>query len=304
MLPVTGSCLVKVAVVAHRGKSFGGGLTELRRLLAEAGVDDLRWYEVDKSRHAPPSVRKARKHGAELLFVWGGDGMVQRCVNELVGHPVTMAVLPAGTANLFATNLGIPSDLEEAVAVGLHGQRRTIDVGVLNGEAFAVMAGVGFDAAMIRAAGSGLKDRFGRAAYIWTGSRELRAKPFNARVKTDGVTWYDGEASCILLGNVSRLFGGLEVFEDVQLDDNQLDVGIVTASGMVAWLRVLGRTVVGSAASSPLAQTTKAHRVKIQLDRKVRYELDGGDRTKVRTIKAKAKGQAITICVPASVPSH
>jgi diacylglycerol kinase (ATP) len=295
---------VKVAVVAHSGKSFGGGLTELRRLLAEAGVDDLRWYEVDKSRHAPASVRKARKHGAELLFVWGGDGMVQRCVNELVGHPVTMAVLPAGTANLFATNMGIPTDLEEAVAVGLHGQRRTIDVGLLNGEAFAVMAGVGFDAAMIRAAGSGLKDRFGRAAYIWTGSRELRTKPFHARVKTDGVTWYDGEASCILLGNVSRLFGGLEVFEDVQLDDNQLEVGIVTASGMVAWLRLLGRAVVGSAASSPLAQTTKAHRVKIRLDRKVRYELDGGDRTKVRAIKAKAKGQAITICVPATAASH
>jgi diacylglycerol kinase (ATP) len=295
---------MKVAVIAHRGKSFGGGLTELRRLLAEAGVDDPFWYEVDKSRHAPPSVRKARKRGAELLFVWGGDGMVQRCVNELVGHPVTMAVLPAGTANLFATNLGIPSDLEEAVAVGLHGQRRTIDVGMLNGEAFAVMAGVGFDAAMIRAAGSGLKDRFGRAAYIWTGSRELRTKPFRARVKTDGVTWYDGEASCILLGNVSRLFGGLEAFEDVQLDDDQLDVGVVTASGMVAWMRLLGRAVVGSAASSPLAQTTKAHRVKITLDRKVRYELDGGDRTKVREIKAKAKSQAITICVPAAAPSH
>jgi diacylglycerol kinase (ATP) len=296
--------MTTVAVLAHAGKTFGDGLPGLRRELEAQGIADPMWFEVGKSKEAPRFARKVKKRGAGLVFVWGGDGMVQRCVNELVGHPVTMAVLPAGTANLFATNMGIPTDLEEAVAVGLHGQRRTIDVGLLNGEAFAVMAGVGFDAAMIRAAGSGLKDRFGRAAYIWTGSRELRTKPFRARVKTDGVTWYDGEASCILLGNVSRLFGGLEAFEDVQLDDDQLDVGVVTASGMVAWMRLLGRAVVGSAASSPLAQTTKAHRVKITLDRKVRYELDGGDRTKVREIKAKAKSQAITICVPAAAPSH
>lgn len=295
---------MKVAVIAHRGKSFGGGLTELRRLLTEAGVDDPRWYEVDKSRKAPPLVRKARKSGAKLVFIWGGDGMVQRSVDELVGHQVAMAVLPAGTANLFATNLGIPTDLESAVAVGLHGARRTIDVGRFNGEGFAVMAGVGFDAAMIRAAGAGLKDRIGRAAYIWTGSKELRTKPFRARVKTDGVTWYEGEASCVLLGNVSSLFGGLEVFEDVRLDDNQLDVGLVTASGVVDWLRVLGRAVAGSAPSSPFAHTTKAHRVTITLDRKVRYELDGGDRTKVRKIKAKAQGNALTVCVPAAGQSR
>jgi diacylglycerol kinase (ATP) len=290
---------MRVAVIAHRGKSFGGGLAELRHLLDDAGVDDLLWYEVNKSRKAPPFVRRARKAGAELVFVWGGDGMVQRCVDGLIGRDVPMAVLPAGTANLFANNMGIPDDLEQAVAVGLHGERRSIDVGRFNGEAFAVMAGLGFDAAMIRDAGSGgLKDRFGRAAYVWSGSQNLRAEPFQARVETDGVTWYEGTASCILLGNVGHLFGGLEIFPDARVDDSHLEVGVVTADGLLDWTRVLARAVTGSVPESPFAQTTTAHRVKVWLDRKVRYELDGGERMKVKKVKATAKARALNVCLP------
>ena len=91
------------------------------------------------------------KKGARLIFVWGGDGMVQRCVDALAGKKkVELAILPAGTANLLATNLGIPKEIAKAVRVGLHGARHTLDVGVVNGERFAVMAGAGFDAIVMR----------------------------------------------------------------------------------------------------------------------------------------------------------
>ena len=97
-----------VAVIAHTGKTMGGGLVELRRLLEAEGVADPLWYEVPKSRKAPKRVRHALDEGAELVFVWGGDGMVQRCADVLAGTEATMAILPAGTANLFASNLGHP----------------------------------------------------------------------------------------------------------------------------------------------------------------------------------------------------
>ena len=111
------------------------------------------------------------------------------------GRAWRLAIVPAGTANLFASNLGIPQDIEEAVAIGLRGDRREIDVGRFNGERFAVMAGAGFDAAMIRDAGDGgLKDRFGRAAYVWTGSENLRLKPFRRedRSRRSGVVQGQG----------------------------------------------------------------------------------------------------------------
>jgi diacylglycerol kinase family enzyme len=154
---------MKVAVIAHSGKALDGGLPQLRRVLDAAGVSDPLWHEVPKSRQAPARVRRVLEQGAELIFAWGGDGMVQRCVGELSGSQTSLAIIPAGTANLFASNVGIPKSIEGAVEVGLHGARHDFDLGRFNGERFAVMAGAGFDAAMIRDAG-GLKDRIGRGA--------------------------------------------------------------------------------------------------------------------------------------------
>jgi diacylglycerol kinase (ATP) len=291
--------MVKVAVIAHAGKTLGGGLPELRRVLEAAGVADPFWCEVPKSRKAPAQVRRALDEGAELIVAWGGDGMVQRCVDVLAGSEVALAIIPAGTANLFATNLGIPSDIEGAVAVGLHGARRRVDLGRFNGERFAVMAGAGFDAAMIRDAGDGgLKERLGRVAYVWTGSKNLRSKPFRADIEVDGANWYKGKASCILFGNVGKLVGGVEAFEDARPDDGRLELGIVTAEGLLEWGRMIARAAVGPVDKSPLAQTTKARSVKVKLNRKVLYELDGGDRTKVKTFKVKVEPGAVTVCVP------
>jgi diacylglycerol kinase (ATP) len=290
---------VKVAVIAHAGKTLGGGLPELRRVLEAAGVADPFWCEVPKSRKAPAQVRRALDDGAELIVAWGGDGMVQRCVDVLAGSEVPLAIIPAGTANLFATNVGIPSDIEGAVAVGLHGARRRVDLGRFNGERFAVMAGAGFDAAMIRdAADGGLKERLGRVAYVWTGSKNLRSKPFRANIEVDGANWYKGKASCILFGNVGKLVGGVEAFEDARPDDGRLELGIVTAEGLLEWGRMIARAAVGPVDKSPLAQTTKARSVKVKLNRKVLYELDGGDRTKVKTFKVKVEPGAVTVCVP------
>jgi diacylglycerol kinase (ATP) len=166
--------MTSVAVVAHTRKQLGGGLGELRELLAQAGITDPLWFEVEKSKQAPKQVRRAVDEGADLVFVWGGDGTMQRCIDALPGKDVSMAVLPAGTANLLAANLGIPKDLPIAVQIGLHGERKKLDVGVINDEHFAVMAGAGFDAFMIRDADRGLKDRAGRLAYVFTGAKNLR----------------------------------------------------------------------------------------------------------------------------------
>jgi diacylglycerol kinase (ATP) len=295
---------MKVAVIAHSGKTLEGGLPALRRALAAEGIDKPFWCEVPRSREAPRQVRRAVKQGAELVFAWGGDGMVQRCVDVLAGSEVSLGILAAGTANLLATNLGIPKDIKGAVDIGLRGDRRRLDVGLFNGERFAVMAGAGFDAAMIRDAGDGgLKERFGRAAYVWTGSKNLRSKPFEAKIKVDGVTWYRGKASCILFGNVGKLFGGVEAFEDARPDDGQIEVGVITADGLLEWGRMIARVTVGAPDSSPFAQTTKTKRsVKVKMSRKIRYELDGGDRTKVKSFKVDVEAGAVSICVPASDP--
>jgi diacylglycerol kinase (ATP) len=292
--------MTSVAVIAHAGKSFGGGLSELRSVLERAGVADPLWYEVAKSKYSPKCVRRAIDEGADLVFVWGGDGMVQRCIDAVGEDDVPLAVLPAGTGNLLARNLGIPQDVEAAVGVGLHGARRTIDVGRINGERFAVMAGTGLDALMIKDADRGLKDRFGRAAYMWTGARHLRIEPFGAKIDVDGVRWFEGEAGCVLVGNVDKVFGGVSAFDDASPEDGRLELGVITAKGVTQWTRALVRTAVGSADKSPFVQTTKARKIRIRLDRKMPYELDGGDQPRTKKLKIRVEPAAVTICVPES----
>ncbi len=289
----------RIAVIAHSGKVLGGGLNELRAVLSEFGVREPMWSEVDKSRKAPKRVRDALAAGAELLLVWGGDGMVQQCADVAAGTKVPMAILPAGTANLLATNLGIPLDIGEAVKIALHGVRHPIDVGTINGETFTVMAGAGFDGTMIAEVDGATKERLGRIAYVRGSVKAMGAKRTKARILVDGSPWFEGPASCVLVGNVGTVIGGLRVFETATPTDGLLDVGVVSAEGRLQWLRVLGRVVAHSDVDkSPLVQSTKARKIDVRFGDKVRYELDGGARSKTRDLKVRVRPGALIVCVP------
>lgn len=291
---------MKVGVIARAGKSFGGGLPALRRALAARGVEDPVWCEVPKGKKAPKQVRRmVAEEGVELLFAWGGDGIVQRCVDTLAGDALAaeLAIMPAGTSNLFATSLGIPTDLEGAVEIGLYGATRALDLGRFNGERFAVMAGAGFDATLVKEADD-LKDRLGRAAYVLSGARNLAVEPFGTSIEVDGVPWYEGSASCVLVGNVGELFGGVEIFEDAEPDDGLLELGLLTAETRTEMTRAIARTALGRAHASPFVRVTKARRVKAEFDRKVRFELDGGDRKKLTSFKVKVDPRAVRVRVP------
>ncbi len=291
----------RVAVVAHAGKKLGGGLGELRRLLARAGHPDPLWYEVAKSRKAPKAVRRAVKEGARLIFVWGGDGMVQHCVDALAGNKkVDLAILPAGTANLLATNLGIPHQLAEAVRIGLHGARRRMDAGVANGERFAVMAGAGFDALIMRNVNSSRKQKLGRLAYLRSGLKAMQAKAVRMKIKVDGITWFKGKASAVLLGNVGTITGGLKVFPDASSRDGKLEVGVVTARSAWQWARVLSRVVGGRPDRSPFVEMTRGKKIVVRLSRRLAYELDGGDREPTKRLVARAVARGIRVRVPDS----
>ena len=290
----------KIAVVAHAGKTIGGGLDELRRRVTDRGIDDLIWYEVPKSKKAPKKVRKALDQKPDLLLIWGGDGMVQRSIDVVAGSKVPIGIIPAGTGNLLAHNLGVPIDLAGAVDVAFDGKRRPIDLGKLNGEHFAVMAGIGFDGAMIKDADHGLKDRLGRLAYVWTGLRHVDGEAPRAKVKVDGTTWFDDEASCVLIGNVGTITGGIHAFDDARPDDGWLDVGVATAQGALEWARALGTMAVKRSDTSPFVRMTRARKVEVKLQDKLEYELDGGARDQVKHFTAQVRPGAVKICVPTS----
>ena len=287
-----------VAVIAHRKKSVGGGLPELKRLLAERGIDSPVWHEVSKSRKAPAAVKQALKGGADLLLIWGGDGTVQRSIDAMSGSDASLGVIPAGTANLLASNAGIPTDLPDALDTALEGRRTALDLGVINGERFAVMAGAGLDSLMMKRADGGLKRRLGKLAYVWTGIGAARAKPVNMVIEVDGVEWFNGKAGCVLFANMGTLTGGLVAFPDARPDDGLLEIGVVCARGPLRWAAVMARLLRGHPERSKLVRTTTGRRIEVKFDRAIPYELDGGARRKTKRLEVSVEPEAMTLAVP------
>jgi diacylglycerol kinase family enzyme len=289
-------------VVAHRKKTLGGGLDELRRALHRAGVDEhqVDWHEVPKSKKAPKQVLQAVDNGADLLFVWGGDGMVQRCADAVVGREVTLAIVPAGTGNLFATSLGVPRDIAAAVEIGLHGERRKYDLGKIDGEHFTVMAGAGFDAELFADADRRLKRRAGRFAYWHTALRHVGDAPVHTIVHLDDEPWFEGPSTCLLMGNIGTISGGIKAFDDADPFDGCLEVGVTTAHGALQWARTVATMATGRTDRSRFVRMGRARRVYAEFAEPVLLELDGGARKRVKRIEAEAVPGAVTFAVPAS----
>src|SRR5687768_6177426 len=216
--------MTSVAVVAHREKLTKSIAGDLKSALAKAGLADSLWLDVAKGSAAESAARDAIKDGAETIIVCGGDGTVRAAAAALANTECALAVVPAGTANLFATGLDLPSQPQEIVELIIRGDRRTIDTGVCNGLRFAVMGGTGLDAAMIAQADD-QKDSLGTWAYVKADVKEARAsKSAKAKITVDGSLFFEGDVTCVLVGNLGRLKGGFIAFPDASPTDGVLDV--------------------------------------------------------------------------------
>jgi len=295
---------LKIGVVAHADKQLGDGLEQLRSALADAGHADPPWYEVTKSKKAPKAVKRlVEDDGVTRVLVWGGDGTVRRTIQTIVDRQLdaSVAILPAGTSNLLAKNVGVPIDVEGAVDVAIHGEARPFDLGVMNGEYFAVMGGVGFDALMIRDADdTQLKDRYGRLGYVLAGAKHRNVSPGQVTIDVDGRPWYRGEASCVIAGNVGTILGGVQVFPDASPNAGRLDVGVVLARSASEWLRVMAGAALKRAHKSPLTEMTTGRCIRVRFDRTLPWEIDGGDRDRTDTFDIRCVPDAVRICHPAT----
>lgn len=273
-----------IGVVINEGKQLGDGLDAFRSRLADLGHPDPPWFEVPKSRHAPDKIRAlVTDRGVDRLLMWGGDGTVRRAIHTLLDmgrDDVTIGILPAGTANLLARNLDIPIELDAATVIAVNAPGRPIDVGVVNGRHFGLMAGAGFDAHVMRDADAhSLKKRFGRLGYVIAGVRRRNSASTVLEIDVDGEPWYRGPSKGMIVANVSTIIGGLEAFPGADPTDGRLDVGVIRTENLLEWSRLIGRAATGRATSSPFASFTTGRRITLATARPLRWEVDGGDRS-------------------------
>lgn len=275
-------------------------LPERRRVieesLAAAGWPVPAWFETTPEDTGTGQARQAVAQGAELVFVCGGDGTVRSVIAGLIGTDAALAVLPAGTGNLLATNLGLPDDPAAGVKLAVEHGRRRVDVGDVDGQVFAVMAGMGFDAAMMASASTTLKARFGAPAYVLSAVKHLRDRPMRALIRLDDDPPISRRVRSVLVGNVGRLQGGIKLLPDAEPDNGQLDVAVLAPRNLWHWL-TLAAAVLLRRQRVPRMQILRGSKISISSDRVQPRELDGDVIAPGRTLSVTVRPGALLLCV-------
>ncbi len=275
----------------------------LRDAFTAAGVEPL-WLETTRDDAGGEAAARAVAAGVELVAVAGGDGTVRAAASGLAGTGVPMAVLPSGTGNLFALNLRIPHHLGEAVEVALTGRRRPVDVGVgdvaVNGvSSFLVMAGLGFDAAMLQGTDPAFKRKHGTLAYLRSGLAELRYPQDRYTLTLDGERAGALRASCVLLANVGHVRRDLAVVHGARPDDGHLDVAVIRARSLGDWVQVAARVTLRRRWGDVRVSTFKAGRIEVSSDQGHPLEYDGEVSAEpVTAFTVQVAAGALTVCVP------
>jgi Diacylglycerol kinase catalytic domain len=149
----------RAALVVHPGKhdDMDGFRAVVCKAMTGQGWAEPLWLETSLEHPGGGLAAKAVRAGVDLVLASGGDGTITACVGAIAGTGIPLGVLPCGTGNLLARNLGLPLSLDEALAVALTGADRRLDVGTANGQPFVVMAGLGFDAELLAGASEQLR---------------------------------------------------------------------------------------------------------------------------------------------------
>ena len=311
-----------LAFVANPSKNGMGQLRPaiLARCAAEDLPEPL-WLETTVEDPGVGQTRQALEAGADIVIAVGGDGTVRAVAEAMVGTGRPMGLLPLGTGNLLARNLDISvTDREEAFDVALNGIDRAIDVGWLRvdrpapekapakgrhragtdgddadeqdaGQApadtakhiFLVIAGLGFDAAMVADTDATLKSKVGWMAYFVAGVRHLHGRRLEMVITLDDRPPVTARLRTLMVGNCGRLPGGITLIPDAVIDDGIHDIAAIdTRGGIMGWAQLFGEVVMqGFGMSNDLPNKigridhTRAKTVQLHVSEGEQVQVDG-----------------------------
>lgn len=229
---------------------------------------------TSRSGEAETLARRAAQEGFERIVAAGGDGTVHEVLNGLAGTGAALGLLPIGTMNVFATELGLPTrDLELCWNIIEKGNTRLVDLANANDKYFAQLAGVGLDAQAVKETSYALKRSFGPLSYL------IQAAQIASRVPPRlSITWDNAsidEGSFVLVGN-GRLYGGpFPFFKHAVNNDGLLDVIVFKRLGYLEIIRYLQNVLFSSQINAPEVEYFQTSRLRVTSDLPVPVELDG-----------------------------
>lgn len=276
---------------AGRGNA-GKVREEAQRLLGPA----YEWRPTQKAGHAVALAREAAKTH-QVVVAFGGDGTVGDVARGILGTESTLGIIPVGTGNDVARNLGLKLDLQEAVATILNGVIRRIDIGMINGTPFINNAGTGFDAQVMRTMNTSIRFTRGTPAFLLATLKTFPGfKPFTLTLKCD-----DGEATTEKAMMVSILNGtmygaGMKAAPLAEMDDGQVDVMVIRAMPKLKLLPLIGKVMNGQHTGHAAVKMLKVRKLSMTCTPPQPLNIDG-DVTGLTPAEITVQGQALKVLV-------
>lgn len=295
-----------VCAVIYNPAKVGDEAVFQRRITHELAIrqwDDPLWLTTSIADPGYAMSREAIAARADLVIVAGGDGTVRVVTSELAHSDVPVAIVPAGTANLLARNLGIPLDEDEAFRVAFEGSPQPIDLVLVtvdgdrrNAEHFAVMGGLGIDGKVMADTRAELKKAVRSVAYFVAVAQNINTPPVPATITVDDRLVSDNPATLMLVGNVGEVQAGLRIFPHATPFDGEIDLIATGPSGFGQWFR-WGLGVLRRQHDHQVTQVQGKH-VRIRVAEPMPYQFDGDTLGVASTFDAEVVPAAVSVMVP------
>ena len=261
------------------------------------------WFETTREDAGAGLAADALAGGADVVAVAGGDGTVRIVCGELAGSGTAVGIIPTGTGNLLARNLGLPMGIDAALDVVLNGVNRPVDVVRVEGDdlpesRFVVMAGLGLDAAIMAGAPEAVKARVGWPAYVFSALRHVRYPAVRVEISVDDEPPQRFRARTVVIGNVGTLQAGIPLLPEAAIDDGRLDVVVIAPSRSLGWLGLVWRVLLRRTHTDSRLGRMTGQRVVIEAAQVTPRQLDGDIMAAGRELRAEVEPGVLLVRVP------
>ena len=253
---------------------------------------------TQRSGHAADLAREAVQSGARTVIAWGGDGTINEVGTALAGTNVVLAIVPAGSGNGFASEIGVPPLPAAAIDVALRGRDRAIDAGELEGRLFFNIAGIGFDAVVAEQFNLQTLGRRGMGPYVRIGLREcFRYRSARYRIRLDGEDIVT-TALLVAFANGREYGNRVRLAPHARMDDGKLEAIVVEDRTPLSRLWSGRHLAMGTADQAPRIITRSIESARVETDGEMLYHLDGEIGRARGSVTVRIRPKALIVRVP------
>jgi diacylglycerol kinase (ATP) len=276
----------------------------------KGGFPDPVFFETEADDPGFSMTRRAMEKGFDLVLAAGGDGTVRSVAEVLTGHDTPLGLLPLGTGNLLARNLGADlGDPHRNVDIALFGEERAIDMatfrteladGSVRDHAFCVMGGAGFDAQIMTDTKDELKRLVGWAAYGEAGVRHLFAAPRWARFRIDDGEWQSRRVRSVMAANCGILTAGMVLVPQAKINDGVLDIVVMSPRSTLEWALMAAKVVFRQRRDLPVIEFFAGKKVRVEFHEPIESQVDGDGTGLITAFESQILPGVLSVRVPPS----